>query len=269
VASVDGYGASKATQQIFYAASGLSDGPHTLKIVVTGQKNSAATGTFVVVDAIDLPSASARYYPSVPQQPGTALTFAGRDSKIIVANYKLGASQLQYSTSEILTNQQINGTDVGVLYGRDGQDGETVLNYPSRPTVKVLAGNVVSSYDAATGDLRLELHARRPGAGAGHRWGPSVAAADRDGSGGGEVLAAADRCRAGAGLRQSPAAHCDDAHRHARTDRGHVRRRADRGLGGSGGRDHLERQTAAHPRPRQAGRNWASCPGRSRLPCPR
>ena len=155
VASVDGYGASKATQQIFYAASGLSDGPHTLKIVVTGQKNSAATGTFVVVDAIDLPSASARYYPSVPQQPGTALTFAGRDSKIIVANYKLGASQLQYSTSEILTNQQINGTDVGVLYGRDGQDGETVLNYPSRPTVKVLAGNVVSSYDAATGDLRL------------------------------------------------------------------------------------------------------------------
>jgi beta-galactosidase GanA len=163
VASVDGYGASKATQQIFYAASGLSDGPHTLKIVVTGQKNSAATGTFVVVDAVDVPPAGATYYASVPQKPGTFLTFAGRDSKIIVVNYQLGASQLQYSTSEILTNQQINGTDVGVLYGRSGQDGETVLNYKTQPTVTVLAGSVDSTlagsvdstYDATSGDLRL------------------------------------------------------------------------------------------------------------------
>jgi Bifunctional DNA primase/polymerase, N-terminal len=52
VASVDGYGASKATQQIFYAASGLSDGPHTLKIVVTGQKNPASTGYVVVPPSI-------------------------------------------------------------------------------------------------------------------------------------------------------------------------------------------------------------------------
>jgi len=155
VTTVDGYAASTTNQQILYAASGLPAGSHTLKIVVTGLKNAASQGTFVSVDAIDLPPAGARVYPSVPQQADTALTFAGRDSKTIVANYQLGASQLQYSTSEILTHQQIAGRDVAVLYGRDGQAGETVLNYAAQPTVSVLAGNVGSTYDAATGDLRL------------------------------------------------------------------------------------------------------------------
>jgi len=155
VATVDGYSASTVNQQIEYAASNLTDGAHTLKIVATGQKNAASSGTFVSVDAVDVPPAGATYYPTVPQQPGTALTFAGRDSKIIVANYQLGAQQLQYSTSEILTNQLIDGTDVAVLYGRGGQDGETVLNYKAQPTVHVLAGNVASTYDQASGDLRL------------------------------------------------------------------------------------------------------------------
>jgi beta-galactosidase GanA len=155
VATVDGYSANTVNEQIEYAASNLTNAAHTLTIVVTGQKNPASAGTFVSVDAIDVPPAGATYYPTVPQQPGTSLTFAGRDSKIIVANYALGASQLQYSTSEFLTNQQINGTDIGVLYGRDGQDGETVLNYTTQPHVQVLAGNVASTYDATSGDLRL------------------------------------------------------------------------------------------------------------------
>jgi beta-galactosidase GanA len=155
VATVDGYSASTVNGQIQYAASGLTNAAHTLKIVVTGQKNAASSGTFVSVDAADVPPAGSVYYPSVPQQPGTALTFAGRDSKTIVANYQLGATQLRYSTSEILTSQQIAGRDVAVLYGRDGQDGETVLNYPTKPTVSVLAGSVQQTWDAGTGDLRL------------------------------------------------------------------------------------------------------------------
>ena len=44
-------------------------------------------------------------YPIVPQQPGTAITLNGRDSDIIVADYKLGDSQLQYSTSELMTTR--------------------------------------------------------------------------------------------------------------------------------------------------------------------
>ena len=71
----------------------------------------------------------------MPQQPGTAITLNGRDSNIIVANYQLGGSQLQYSTSEIMTNATIGGRDVAVLYGDAGTDGETVLRYASQPTV--------------------------------------------------------------------------------------------------------------------------------------
>jgi beta-galactosidase GanA len=153
VSTVDTYGPNTVNQQVQWSASGLAAGAHTLKIVVTGQKNAASSGTFVPVDAIDVPPTGARVYASVPQVG--SLTFAGRDSKIIVADYKLGASQLQYSTSEILTNQQIAGRDVAVLYGRSGQDGETVLKYSKAPQVSVLAGTVASTYDAATGDLRL------------------------------------------------------------------------------------------------------------------
>ena len=76
-----------------------------------------------------MPATTQATYPVVPQQPGTAITLNGRDSKIIVANYKLGGNQLQYSTSEIMTNATIAGRDVAVLYGDQGTDGETVLRY--------------------------------------------------------------------------------------------------------------------------------------------
>ncbi|HEY2042042.1 MAG TPA: beta-galactosidase [Jatrophihabitans sp.] len=155
VSTVDSYGASTLNQQIQYSVSGLANGAHTLKLVVTGQKNPASSGTFVGVDAIDVPSPGAQTYPTVPQQPGTAITFAGRDSKIIVANYQLGGSHLQYSTSEILTHAQIGNRDVAVLYGRQGEDGETVLHYATQPSVQVLSGSVASTWDAARGDLRL------------------------------------------------------------------------------------------------------------------
>src|SRR5262249_6535531 len=94
-------------------------------------------------------------YPTVPQEPGTAITLNGRDSHIIVANYKLGTNQLRYSTSEIMTNATIAGRDVAVLYGDAGSDGETVLRYSSQPTVSSAGGDVKTTWDAASGDLRL------------------------------------------------------------------------------------------------------------------
>ena len=36
--------------------------------------------------------------------------------------------------------------DVALFYGRDGEDGETVLRYASRPDVKVVAGTVSSTF---------------------------------------------------------------------------------------------------------------------------
>ncbi|MFL6120096.1 beta galactosidase jelly roll domain-containing protein, partial [Actinophytocola sp.] len=148
-----------ANQAVLYQAGGLADGPHTLTIAVTGTHNTGtSTDNYVAVDAIDLsvpPAPEPATYPVVPQQPGTAITLNGRDSNIIVANYALGASRLQYSTSEIMTNATIADRDLAVLYGDQGTDGETVLNYRSRPTVTSSGGTVTTTWDAATGDLRL------------------------------------------------------------------------------------------------------------------
>ncbi|WUH89229.1 beta-galactosidase [Streptomyces sp. NBC_00433] len=156
VATVDDSGSEN--QAVVFQKSGLEAGAHTLKIVATGTHNSAtSTDNFVSVDAVDVPTAGTAEptYPVVPQQPGTAITLDGRDSHIIVANYKLGDSQLQYSTSEIMTTATIGDRDVSVLYGDAGSDGETVLHYTSRPTVTSSGGEVSTTWDAATGDLRL------------------------------------------------------------------------------------------------------------------
>ncbi|WP_281893700.1 beta-galactosidase [Phytohabitans aurantiacus] len=80
----------------------------------------------------------------------------GKDAKILVAGYDLGGQRLVWSTSEIMTHAAIGGRDVAVLYGTEATGGATVLRYPARPRVRVLDGEVTSTYDPATGDLRLD-----------------------------------------------------------------------------------------------------------------
>ncbi|HEY1515257.1 MAG TPA: beta-galactosidase [Solirubrobacteraceae bacterium] len=158
VATVDGYSPGSEFQQVLYSVSGLADTSHTLKIVVSGQKNPASGGTYVSIDAINVPTAAqaADYYPVVPQAAGTAITLQGRDAKLLLANDAFAGQQLVYSTSELMTQAQIGSQAVALLYGPAGTDGETVLRYTSQPTVKVLSGNVTSRWDASRGDLRLD-----------------------------------------------------------------------------------------------------------------
>ncbi|GAA1883676.1 beta-galactosidase [Lapillicoccus jejuensis] len=155
--TVDGYSPGTDFQKVLFQKSGLSDGPHTLKIVVDGTHSDGSGGSYVSVDAVDLSVPPPALV--VPQQPGTAITLNGRDSHILVANDAFGAQQLRYSTSEIMTTATIGDRDVALLYGDQGTDGETVLHYASQPTVTVqangTAGSVTSTWDAATGDLRL------------------------------------------------------------------------------------------------------------------
>ncbi|PJN40256.1 beta-galactosidase [Streptomyces sp. CB02959] len=94
-------------------------------------------------------------YPSVPQEPGTALTIDGRDSKLLLSDYAMDHQQLRYSTSELMTHGTFGPRDVALLYGRHGQDGETVLRYADRPEVQVISGHVQQTWDPASGDLRL------------------------------------------------------------------------------------------------------------------
>ena len=158
VATVDGYSPGSEFQQVLYSVSGLTDTSHTLKIVVSGQKNPASGGTYVSIDAINVPTAAqaADYYPVVPQAAGTAITLQGRDAKLLLANDAFAGQQLVYSTSELMIQAQIGSQAVALLYGPAGTDGETVLRYSTPPTVKVLSGKVTSTWDATRGDLRLD-----------------------------------------------------------------------------------------------------------------
>jgi beta-galactosidase GanA len=156
VATVDDSGGE--SQAVVFQKTGLPAGSHTLKIVVAGNHSSASTDDYVAIDAIDVPTGTAAAqptYPVVPQQPGTAITLDGRDSHVIVADYRLGEAQLQYSTSEIMTSAAIGNREVAVLYGDRGSDGETVLRYSAKPTVTTSGGPVTTTWDEATGDLRL------------------------------------------------------------------------------------------------------------------
>jgi beta-galactosidase GanA len=115
-------------------------------------RQADASSTATVSTHLDL-SAS---YPSVPQQPGTALTLVGRDAKMLIAGYSFGGQYLVYSTSELMTQARIGSDAVAVFYGDKGTDGETVLRYASQPSVHVLSGTAQVTWDAAAGDLRLD-----------------------------------------------------------------------------------------------------------------
>ncbi|MGH1553319.1 hypothetical protein ACRAWF_19185 [Streptomyces sp. L7] len=152
MATVDDSGSE--SQAVLFQKTGLTPGAHTLKIVVAGNHSSGSTDNYVAVDAIDVPasdSAAEPTYPVVPQQPGTAITLDGRDSHVIVANYRLGDAQLQYSTSEIMTHATIGDRDVAVLYGDEDSDGETVLRYATEPTVTANGATVTTSWDRPPG----------------------------------------------------------------------------------------------------------------------
>ncbi|HEV6964657.1 beta-galactosidase [Roseateles sp.] len=83
------------------------------------------------------------------------LTLSGQDAKLLLASYALERQHLVYSTSELQAQLQQGGRDLALLYGRDWDDGETVLRYASRPEVRLLSGRASVEWDAGRGDLRL------------------------------------------------------------------------------------------------------------------
>ncbi|MDC7682118.1 beta-galactosidase [Asticcacaulis sp. BYS171W] len=89
----------------------------------------------------------------IPQQ-GT-LRLKGQDAKLLLADYGLERQKLVYTTSDLQTHLQQGATDIALLYGRVGEDGETVLRFKTKPKVEVIEGLATTVYDAKTGDLRL------------------------------------------------------------------------------------------------------------------
>jgi len=158
VATVDTYSpAGKLYQQVLFSTGGLAAGSHTLKIVVSGTQNPAASADTVVVDAINVPTAAqqADFFATIPQHAGTSITLDGRDSRLLTANYDFAGQHLVYSTSEVTSQATIAGRATALVYDPAGTDGETVLQYASQPAVKVLSGTVTATWDATRDQLRL------------------------------------------------------------------------------------------------------------------
>ena len=114
------------------------------------QNDSTSTAFQQVTFPISLADAA---YETVPQQG--ALVINGRDCKLLVAGYAMDRQSLMYSTSEIMTHARLGANDVAVFYGRNGEDGETVLRFATTPVIDVFAGSVSNAYDPSSGDLRL------------------------------------------------------------------------------------------------------------------
>ena len=100
-------------------------------------------------DSFTMPieTADGRYQPT--------LRLNGYDAKLLVARHDIGRHRLVYSTSELQTQLKSGDADLALLYGRKGEEGETVLRFPSAPRVEVLEGEAEHAFDAAKGDLRL------------------------------------------------------------------------------------------------------------------
>jgi beta-galactosidase len=92
---------------------------------------------------------------TIPQQAGTTIRIDGRDSKMLLADYRFGKQDLAYTTSELMTQLPLGSRDVVLLYGRHDEDGETVLRYAAEPRTRVIEGNVATHWDAASHTLRL------------------------------------------------------------------------------------------------------------------
>ena len=70
--SVDLYSPTALYQPVVFAAAGLADTDHTLKITATGSRNGASSGARVVVDAFDVTTPGRRY-----EQYDPAITYVG------------------------------------------------------------------------------------------------------------------------------------------------------------------------------------------------
>ncbi len=121
-------------------------GSHLLFAV---HKPSSNTGTEAF--SFELKTADGHY--RIPQ--AGRLQLSGQDARFILAAYTLGQHRLVYSTSELWTQIRQGAQDLTLLHGRTGHDGETVLRFASQPRVRVVAGELKQSWDAAKGDLRL------------------------------------------------------------------------------------------------------------------
>jgi beta-galactosidase GanA len=118
-------------------------------LLVTHRPSNRQTDDRFTITA-DLPDGRYTFPQAAPMR------LNGFDAKWLLAGVDLGKHHLVYSTSELQSWMSFGAGDLILLYGRHGEDGETVLRYSSAPHVETLQGQATSLFDAAKGDLRLD-----------------------------------------------------------------------------------------------------------------
>lgn len=118
VADVDTYAQAEQIQAAVFAASGLTDGRHTLAIVSLDQKSSASTGTIVVVDGFEVTTRGTRCqetHPAIAYSSGWIMD--NRDkaySEGATAETRIPGSRATFT---------FNGTGVAWIGARGPQTG--------------------------------------------------------------------------------------------------------------------------------------------------
>lgn len=130
----------------------------SMELITTSLKSNQHDTAFYIVRHADHTSQSTIHYSmnifaskqnlKIPQLGGT-LSLIGRDSKIHVADYYVGAIKLIYSTAEIFTWKRYKHKTVLVLYGGAGETHEFAvdkdLGTPTTEGGSIIIGTIGSS----------------------------------------------------------------------------------------------------------------------------
>ncbi|KAF5370168.1 hypothetical protein D9758_001409 [Tetrapyrgos nigripes] len=133
-----------------FASQATFTGNDALKTTQTLDAVGNQTGFYVVRQTDASTDAIQKYKLTVPTsigeltipQLGGELTLNGKDSKIHVVDYKAGSTILLYSTGEIFTWATIDGHDIILVYGNEGELHETAFKFDTDvPTAAVVSGS--------------------------------------------------------------------------------------------------------------------------------
>ncbi|KAJ7695959.1 glycoside hydrolase family 35 protein [Mycena rosella] len=154
----------------FLAANLIANGTNytTSALIHTAELRNLETGAGFYVTRHDSSPSTALTTTQITVQtsvgplliPQTgALTFNGRESKILVTDYVFGTNNtILYSTAEIMTWTTIESTDYIIFYAPTGQTGETSFLFDSAPTVNLDGLSGASSFFNGTLVLSYTLN---------------------------------------------------------------------------------------------------------------
>lgn len=138
------YASTKLHQQVLYEATGLPDGPHTLKVVVLGTKSDSSLGTFIVIDA---------FSPVPPSLPGDSGNRIRVESDGLSHAVRIGKSRNTAPTTDDrdpalyysgMWSDLYDGGDYAGTERYSNQTGAYVEHYFSRTSVRWIGTKYVN-----------------------------------------------------------------------------------------------------------------------------